>query len=285
MQRLLNKGAVQMARRVVFITGASSGMGYAATELFAERGWEVYAGARRVEKIPTGDTIHAMSLDVTSSESIKKFTHDALEDANGIDVLINNAGYGEYGPLEEVSMENAHKQVDTNLFGAAEITKLVLPTMRSQQAGRIVNISSIGGEMYSPLGGWYYVTKHALNVWSDTLDTEVSQFGIRSVIVEPGGTQSSWMEIAMANAKKNLKEDSPYAKIVDNTTRLFTRMGNSSNATSDDLAEVFYKAATDPKPKYRYYHSIGDHLVGHIARVHQHLFKGVMTYAINKLDK
>ncbi|ANZ60392.1 short-chain dehydrogenase/reductase [Secundilactobacillus paracollinoides] len=274
-----------MAGKTVFITGASSGMGFAAAKLFAERGWQVYAGARRTEKIPAGNNIHALHLDVTNRESRNAFVDEALEVAGTVDVLINNAGYGEFGPLEEVSEENARKQLETNLLGASELTKLVLPTMRFQRSGRIINISSIGGEMYSPLGGWYYVTKHALNVWSDTLDTEVRQFGIRSIIVEPGGTASSWTEIAMANAEKNLKPDSPYLKLTNGTKALLKRLGGQSSATSEDLAEVFYSAATDVKPKYRYYHSLGDNFVGHFARVHQHLFKHVMNFAVDRLIK
>lgn len=274
-----------MAGKIVFITGASSGMGYAATKLFALRDWQVYAGARRTEKIPTGANIHPLHLDVTDKASRNDFATQALDDAGGVDVLINNAGYGEFGPLEEVSEENARKQLETNLLGASELTKLVLPTMRFQRSGRIINISSIGGEMYSPLGGWYYVTKHALNVWSDTLDTEVRQFGIRSIIVEPGGTASSWTEIAMANAEKNLKPNSPYLKLTNGTKALLKRMGSQSSATSEDLAEVFYRAATDAKPKYRYYHALGDNFIGHLARVHQHLFKHVMDFAVDRLTK
>lgn len=272
-----------MTERVVLITGASSGMGLAAAQLFAGRGWQVYAGARRVEKIPTDPGIHAAHLDVTESDSIHEFVAAALADAGRIDILVNNAGYGEFGPLEEVPMDKARKQLETNLLGAAEMAQAVLPTMRAQHEGRIINISSIGGEMYSPLGGWYYVTKRALNVWSDTLDTEIRQFGVRSIIVEPGGTESAWSEIAMKNARANLKPASPYEKLVDATESLLGGMSSMAGATSAQLAEVFYRAATDLRPKYRYYHSLGDHLVGHIARAHQRLFKGALTVGMKYL--
>ncbi|HAT55061.1 MAG TPA: short-chain dehydrogenase/reductase [Lactobacillus sp.] len=260
-----------MSKKTVLITGASSGMGYASTVLFAKQGWEVYAGARRIEKIPSGTGIHPFKLDVTDAESRRAFVQAAQTEPT-LDVLINNAGYGEYGPLEEVSLDKVHKQVETNLFGAAELTKLVLPTMRAQRFGRIVNISSIGGDMYSALGGWYHVTKHALNVWSDVLDTEIQQFGLRSVIVEPGGTQSSWGDIAMGSIKKNASANTPYQALIDGTLAMVTRVGSHSSATSEDLAKVFYRAANEDKPKLRYYFSFSDRMMAHFARVHPTLF-------------
>lgn len=173
-----------MTQKTVAITGASNGMGFEATKLFAKRGWKVYAGARRVDKIPQdGEKIRAIKLDVTDSDSNKAFVKQILDEAGHIDVLINNAGYGEYGPAEEITMDKIRKQFETNFFGAVELTQLILPTMRAQNYGRIVNISSIGGDVYMPLGAYYHATKAALQQWSDVLDLEVAQFGIRSVCV------------------------------------------------------------------------------------------------------
>ncbi|MGV0167480.1 SDR family NAD(P)-dependent oxidoreductase [Furfurilactobacillus sp. WILCCON 0119] len=264
-----------MTKKTVLITGASSGMGEAATLLFADQGWEVYAGARRVEKIPTGAGIHPVALDVTDADSRASFVRAAQAQPT-LDVLINNAGYGEYGPLEEVSSEKAHQQVETNLFGAAELTKLVLPTMRKQQFGRIVNISSIGGDMYSALGGWYHVTKHALNVWSDVLDMEIRQFGLRSVIVEPGGTQSAWADIAMGSIKKNVSANTPYQALINGTLAMVESVGSHSSATSADLAKVFYRAATDERPHRRYYYSFSDRMMARVARVHPGLYHNIV---------
>ncbi|MCH5461609.1 SDR family NAD(P)-dependent oxidoreductase [Lactobacillus sp. LC28-10] len=274
-----------MAERVILITGASSGMGYAATQLFAQHGWEVYAGARRVEKIPTGSVIHPLYLDVTDADSRLQFVKDALADGLRVDVLLNNAGYGEFGPLEEVSVEKVHKQLETNLVGASELTKLVLPQMRQQGSGRIVNNSSIGGDVYSPLGGWYYVTKRGLNVWSDVLDTEIRQFGLRSVIVAPGGTESSWLDIAMDNVSDNLKPDSPYTTLTDATRKLLGGMLNTSEATAKDLAKVFYRAATERHPKRRYYYSIADRLLSRLARNHPSIYHESMSFLVNALTK
>ncbi|BAP85188.1 short-chain dehydrogenase [Paucilactobacillus hokkaidonensis JCM 18461] len=201
--------------KVIAITGASSGMGKAALQLFAQRGWIVYGGARRVENIPTGTNIHPIKLDITDSESNHHFINTLLTEQQHIDVLINNAGYGEGGPVEEIPLEKVRKQFETNFFGAVELTKLILPKMRSQNVGRIVNISSIGGDLYMPLNAYYHASKAALQQWSDALDTEVQQFGIRSVIVQPGGTQSSWSKITMDNVRKNLKPDSAYLPFVN----------------------------------------------------------------------
>jgi len=267
-------------QNVILITGASSGMGYAATKLFAERGWQVFAGARRVEKIPQLANVHGLSLDVTDSESNQNFVETAVAEAGRIDVLLNNAGYGEFGPLEEVSLTNARKQLDTNLLGAAELAQLVLPTMRAQGTGRIINNSSVGGDLYTPLGGWYYVAKHALNTWSDVLDTEIRQFGLRSVVVAPGGTESSWAEIALKNVTKNLKEESPYQPMVDATMQLMDRAVTTSSATALDLAKIFYRAATDRLPHRRYYYSVADRLVSHFARAHAGAFHQVVNLAV-----
>lgn len=271
-------------QKIVAITGASNGMGYESALLFAKQGWKVYGGARRVEKIPTAENIVALKLDVTDSESNKSFIETILEAEGKIDVLINNAGYGEYGPTEEISIENAKKQFDTNYFGAVELTNLVLPSMRAQQSGRIVNISSIGGNIYMPMGAHYHATKAALQQWSDALDTEVSQFGVRSVIVQPGGTVSDWGKIAFDNALKNSSEDSAYRPMIDMMASAFTG-GFGPGASSADLAKDFYKAATDEKPKLRYFHSMGDRAVVRLGKSHPVLYKRILKIVLNRLGK
>ncbi|AYG01445.1 SDR family NAD(P)-dependent oxidoreductase [Lactococcus allomyrinae] len=271
--------------KTVIITGASNGMGYEAAKLFANKGWQVFAGARRVKKIPTDKNITALKLDVTDSKSNQAFVTEILNQADRIDVLINNAGYGEYGPAEEISMENVRKQFETNFFGAVELSQLVLPTMRTQKSGRIINISSIGGDLYMPLGSFYHATKAAMQQWSDTLDTEVKAFGIRSIVIQPGGTASSWGAIAMENAEKNLKQNSPYQPLVVSIRGALSGESLGAGATSLQLAELFYKAATDEKPKRRYFHSMGDRAIVHIARAHPKLFIRVLTLILNRTGK
>ncbi len=260
-------------RKVVMITGASGGMGAAAAKLFAEKGWQVVAGARTVDKIPKDRHILAVKLDVTDSASNREFAARALEKFGRIDVLINNAGYGEYGPTEEISMADARYQFDVNYFAAVELSNLVLPTMRKQRSGRIVNISSIGGDAYTPLGAHYNSSKAALQQWSDVLDSEIRQFGLRSVIVQPGGTQTGWQAIAYDRTDKNTSADSPYKSLVDAVASIMS--GVKIAASAEELAQVFYKAAAARRPKRRYFNSFGNHMYSWAARV----FPGMMGRA------
>lgn len=271
--------------KVVAITGASSGMGKATALLFAQQGWHVYGGARHVEKIPQGSNIRAIKLDVTNSSANHHFIQTILEQEGRIDVLINDAGYGENGPVEDITMAKAHKQLDTNFFGAAELTQLALPIMRKQHHGRIVNVSSIGGDIYSPLAAYYHASKAAMQQWSDTLDLEVEQFGIRSVVVQPGGTQSAWGATAMANIRKNLKEDSAYSNFVEMMGNALSDDSKGMQATSEDLAKVIYRAGTDEKPKRRYFNSLHDHLTVIVARTFPNYFRRTSLKTLNRWGK
>lgn len=266
--------------KVAIITGISSGMGKASALYFKSKGFEVYGGARRVERLKdlNEQAIHTQALDVTDKISVRSLVDRVVSEQSRIDVLINNAGYGEYGPLEEVPIENAKKQFDVNLFGVGQITQYVLPIMRRQKSGRIINISSIGADVYSPLGGWYHATKASLNMWSDVLDSEVKRFGIRSVVVQPGITKSEWSKIAFENARKNLKDNSPYEELINKVENLFNQIG--SGATSEDLAKIFYQAATDKNPKRRYYNSVMDHGMVLIAKKMPNTYRKVLTRLI-----
>lgn len=269
--------------KIVAITGASNGMGFAAAELFAKEGWIVYGGARRVEKIPTAEHIHALKLDVTDHASNQAFIETIFQQEKQIDVLINNAGYGEYGPVEDISLDNARRQFETNFFGAADLAQLVLPIMRAQKSGRIINISSIGGDVYMPLGAYYHATKAALQQWSDSLDIEIAPFGVRSLVIQPGGTRSAWSDIAMAHARENLKTDSVYIRLVDKVSALLTANEHTSGASSEDLAQVFYKAATDTRPKRRYFNTLSDRVMVWLARSCPRVFKKLFMTVLNYL--
>ncbi|WP_254639689.1 SDR family NAD(P)-dependent oxidoreductase [Cohnella sp. GbtcB17] len=277
-----------MEKQVVIITGASSGMGYEAAKRFNEKGWIVYAGARRVERMKELETlgIHTMLLDVTNTDSNQNLVDTVIKEQGQIDVLINNAGYGEYGPTEEISMKKARAQLDVNLFAAAELANMVIPIMRKQKSGRIVNISSTGGDQYTPLGAWYYASKAALQQWSDTLDLELRNFGIRSVIVQPGGTRTEWAKVTLEKIKENLAPLSPYKKMVDALEGLTSRQqsGRFANmaATPADLAKVFYKAATDKRPKWRYFHSFPDRMLTLIGRHFPRSYRAILNQFMMK---
>ncbi|KRN99449.1 SDR family NAD(P)-dependent oxidoreductase [Companilactobacillus kimchiensis] len=267
--------------KTAIITGISSGMGHAAALYFKENGFEVYGGARRMNMMQdlAEAGIHVQELDLTDKISIRQLVDRTVKEAGQVDVLINNAGYGEFGPIEEVPTEKARRQFEVNLFGANEITQLVLPVMRRQGFGRIVNISSIGGDLYMPLGGWYHATKAGLDMWSDVLDMEVKQFGIRSVVVQPGGTDTEWGSIAMETAKKNLEENSPYTKLVDKISGSLDSASNSrmAGASAEDLAKLFYRAATDIKPKRRYFNSVGDHAAVIFSRTMPNAYRALVS--------
>ncbi|KRM71180.1 Short-chain dehydrogenase [Lacticaseibacillus brantae DSM 23927] len=276
------KEKIMTNQKVVAITGASNGMGKAALELFTQKGWIVYGGARHIDNIPTGANTRALFLDVTDPESVTNFGQTILDEQHRIDVLINNAGYGENGPVEDTTMAHIRRQFDTNFFGAVALTQFFLPTMRAQHSGRIVNISSVGGDIYSPLGAYYHASKAALQQWSDTLDLEVEPFGIRSIIVQPGGTQSSWGAVARANIQKNLKPDTAYEPLVNVMNATLADDAPGMGASVQDLAQLFYRAATDNKPKRRYFNKFSDHMSVIVARAFPKLFRSNLKRMIQQ---
>src|SRR5690606_2418209 len=172
-----------MEKEVVVITGASSGIGKASAIYLADKGFKVYALARRLDKLkellPYG--VDIIVCDVTDKYSRMAAIDTIYQREGRIDVLYNNAGYGLFGPIEDISESDAKAQFEVNLFGLAEMTKLVLPIMRKQKRGKIINTSSIGGRVVSLLGGWYHASKFAVEGFSDALRLEVKQFGIKVV--------------------------------------------------------------------------------------------------------
>ncbi|WP_281614926.1 oxidoreductase [Flammeovirga sp. SubArs3] len=240
--------------RVALITGASSGMGKSTANILKSQGYIVYGAARRLDQMKDLEDagMSIISLDLTNDASIVDCVNAIIEKEDRIDILINNAGYGSYGAVEDVPIEEAKRQFEVNMFGLARITQLVLPHMREHHYGRIVNISSMGGKIYTPLGAWYHATKHAVEGWSDCLRLEVKPFGIDVVVVEPGGIKTSWGTIAADNLKKTSGKGA-YAqfanKVADGMKETYT---NDSLTHVDVLGGVIAKAATIEKPKTRY---------------------------------
>ncbi|MDN4165899.1 oxidoreductase [Cytophagales bacterium LB-30] len=239
-------------KKVAIITGASSGMGKSTAFELQTKGYKVYGMARRTDKMNDlkAKGMEVVSLDLTNDASIVNAVNTVLEKEGRIDVLVNNAGYGSYGSVEEVSIEEAKRQFEVNIFGLARITQLVLPTMRKQKSGRIVNISSMGGKIYTPFGAWYHATKFALEGWSDCLRIEVKPFGIDVAIVEPGGIQTEWGDIAMDNLEK-VSGKGPYASMVKKVVDISGK--NKNNLTPVEvLGKEIAKAATEKNPRTRY---------------------------------
>ncbi|MFY7990702.1 MAG: oxidoreductase [Fluviicola sp.] len=241
-------------KKVAIITGASSGMGKSAAGFLHEQGYIVYGLARRVAEMQDLEAkgMKTLEMDITNEESIAAAVDTILKQEGRIDVLINNAGYGSYGAVEDISIEEAKRQFEVNLFGMARITQLVLPAMRKQQSGRIVNISSMGGKIYTPFGAWYHATKHAVEGWSDCLRLELKPFGIDVVIVEPGGIKTPWGTIASDNLRKNSGKG-PYAEFANKVATTTEKLYSGSQLTSVDvLGKVIAKAASTARPKRRY---------------------------------
>jgi len=238
--------------KVVLITGGSAGIGKATAKLFAQSGYKVYAAARRVDKMSELKSlgIQVIEMDVTKDESIVSCIMQITDAEGKIDILVNNAGYGQYGAVEDVSLSDARYQLEVNLFGLARLTQLVLPKMREQHYGKIVNISSTGGKVAAPLGGWYHASKFALEGLSDSLRNEVKQFGIDVIVIEPGGVKTEWGEIAIGNAIKTV-EGSAYKKLVESAQKINVAAG-AKGADPIEIAKVIKDAVEAAKPKTRY---------------------------------
>ncbi len=235
--------------KVVLITGASAGMGREAAILLARGGHRVYAGARRMDRMAdlADHGVTPVELDVTNSDDNERVVNQIVDATGRIDVLINNAGFGLYGPVEEIPLDDARYQFEVNLFGVAHLTQLVMPHMRAQGSGRIVNISSVGGKVFSPFGSWYHATKHALEGWSDCLRLEAAPFNIQVVLVQPGLIRTDFGDVAAEQLRKY--GDGAYRAQV---APLLKMRDDGRVKDRGTKAEVFVEAATTGKPRRRY---------------------------------
>ncbi len=241
-------------KKVALVTGASSGIGESAAVLLHQNGFIVYGAARRIEKMKELERrgISVIAMDITEDESIVNCVNTIMKNEGRLDVLVNNAGYGSYGAVEDVPIAEARRQFEVNIFGLARLTQLVLPGMRANQFGKIVNISSMGGKIYTLFGAWYHATKHALEGWSDCLRNEVKPFGIDVIIVEPGGIKTPWGQIATENLKKTSGSGAyagPAVKIADNLGKMYA----SDQLTKPEvIGKIILKSVTTSRPKIRY---------------------------------
>ncbi len=243
-----------MSKSVALVTGASSGIGKATALRLAALGFTVYAAARRVERMSdlADHGIHVESLDVTDDGSMVTVVDKIVSEHGRIDILVNNAGYGSYGAVEDVPIAEARRQFDVNVFGLARLTQLVLPHMRAQRDGYIVNMSSMGGKIWEPLGGWYHAAKFAVEGLSDCLRAEVAEFGIKVVVVEPGSITSEWATISADNLEA-ISADTPYRGQAKLIARGLRKSDTSFLASEPEVvAEAIGKAVQRTKPRTRY---------------------------------
>ncbi|MDO3410568.1 oxidoreductase [Saccharibacillus sp. CPCC 101409] len=243
-----------MSGKVVLITGASAGIGKETAKKLLAEGYIVYTAARRLESMRDLQELGAIAvqMDISRQEDIEACAAKVIGEQGRIDVLFNNAGFALYGSIEEVSLEDARYQFEVNLFGLAEITRLVLPHMRKQGSGKIISTSSVAGKMHSPLGGWYHASKHALEGWSDCLRVEVKPFGIDVVVIEPGSIDTEFAQVSGSPLLRN-SGNGPYrkqAQALSNLHRSSYKPGAASPPSV--VADAVVKAIRSEKPRTRY---------------------------------
>jgi len=244
---------MKQMKKVVLITGASAGIGKETAKLLAENGFIVYGAARRVEKMEDLKSagVRLLAMDVTNENSMVKGVQEIINKEKRIDILINNAGYGSYGALEDVPLSEARYQFEVNIFGLARLCQLVIPTMRAQHSGTIINISSIGGSLGEPHGSWYHATKFAVEGLSDSLRMELKQFGINVVVIKPGAIITEWNTIAREHMMK-VSGNTVYGDLVQKHVKMFERADGKLGSQPIVIAKVILKAALASKPKTRY---------------------------------
>jgi len=243
-------------RKVALITGCSSGIGRATAIRLHEAGWKVCATARKRSAIAelAAMGMSTLSLDVTDEQSMRSAVRAVEEAEGGIDALVNNAGYSQSGAIEAVPIDRVRAQFETNVFGVVRMIQLVLPGMRARGRGRIVNLSSMGGKLVFPGGGFYHATKYAIEALSDALRFEVKGFGVDVVIIEPGLIKSGFAEAAVATVGDTNDAYSDFHAQVARVTKESYEKGPLARFAGkpEDVAEVIAKAleVKNPRPRY-----------------------------------
>ena len=243
-----------MNSKVVLVTGASSGIGEATALKLKARGYTVYAAARRVDRMRSlvRAGVHVLAMDVTDDASMQAGVKEIVSRSGRIDVLVNNAGYGSYGAVEDVPLDEARAQFEVNVFGAVRLAQLALPHMRARRSGTIVNVTSMGGKIHTPLGAWYHGTKFALEGISDCLRMEVQPFGIDVVVIEPGGIRTEWAGIA-ADKLRAVSGTGAYAAQADAVARMMGDEAMRERQSPPELiADTIARAVSARRPKTRY---------------------------------
>ncbi|HAH95176.1 oxidoreductase [Dielma fastidiosa] len=239
---------------IILITGSGSGIGYETAVSLKAQGHKIYGGIRSqqaADKLRQNGII-PIKLDVTNEIECKQAVEFIIENEKRLDVLINNAGYGLFGAVEDIEISEAMYQLDVNLFGMARLIQMVLPFMRGQQGGRIINISSVGGRVVSYMGAWYHASKYAVEALSDALRMEVSDFGIDVILIEPGGTKTNWWETAVKNMKLRSTGgvyEKAAEKAADGMMKLYSSTLMSKPAV---ISKAIVKAVHAKNPKARY---------------------------------
>ncbi|MDQ4214927.1 oxidoreductase [Microbacterium capsulatum] len=245
-----------MTSKVALVTGASSGIGESAARHLRDAGFTVYAAARRVDRMAALQAVgvRAIALDVTEDASAQAAVAQIFAEEGRIDLLVNNAGYGSYGALEDVPLAEAQAQLDVNVLGLARMAQLVLPHMRARRSGTIMNVASMGGNFTTPLGAWYHASKYAVEAISDAMRMELAPFGIDVVVIEPGSIRTEWGAIAAEKVRETSgqgvyrSQGEAVAVTLGSSSQPDTRMASSP----DVVARAITRAATARRPRTRY---------------------------------
>ena len=243
------------AGQTVLITGASSRHRQGDCRKLLDEGYTVYAAARRLDRMRDLEDLGATALkmDVTKKADVVAGVERVKGEQGGTDILINNAGFGLYGAMEDTPLDEARYQFEVNLFGAARLTQLVLPYMREQRAGKIVNISSIGGKIYTPLGSWYHATKHALEGWSDCLRFELKDFGIDVIVIEPGFIRTEFGSVSLGPMLER-SGSTAYSNLANRVLGMRDRIKTDDSLGSPPslIADTIARSLKARRPKTRY---------------------------------
>ena len=250
-------------KKVALVTGSSSGMGFTTAVMLARAGIHTYASMRNLKKSKTitdlsnkeNLPLQVIQLDVNDDKYVKDAIAKIVTEKERIDVLVNNAGYGLFGSIEDVSIEEMKAQFETNFFGVMRVTQLVLPIMRKQKSGTIVNVSSVGGRISLPVLSAYNSTKFALEGLSESMSYELEPFGIKVIIIEPGVIRTNIMDSSIF-AKKAQNPKSPYFSLIQKVERNFKSMMENKSSPPEEVAKVILGALTSKNPQLRY--TVGD---------------------------
>jgi short-subunit dehydrogenase len=249
-------------KKVALITGASSGIGKETAKLFIENGYKVFATARSLERLHQTTALGCIPivLDVTKEGSIQAAFKEIYSHTDTIDVLVNNAGFGQNGFLEELSINQLRYQFEVNVFGLIRVTQMVLPQMRQAKKGTIINIGSVGGTFTTPGSSAYHATKYALESFNDGLRQELSQFGIDVVLIRPGGVETEFVNSSNPFYPEPI-QNSPYLRMRDNFKKMLALILDAKNSGFPilaplEVATVVLEAAKSDSPQTRY--PVGD---------------------------
>jgi|TARA_B100001939_G_scaffold316325_1_gene302193 short-subunit dehydrogenase len=241
-------------KKIILVTGASSGIGKQTAINLIEKGHTVYGVSRRTNKMNELVEIggHSIKMDILNNEDVDIVVNKIIKEQGRIDVLINNAGYGLWGAVETISIKEAKRQFNVNLFGLAYLTKKIIPIMRTQNSGKIINISSVGGKLYTPYGAWYHATKHALEGWSDCLRLELKEFGIDVILIEPGIIKTEFTHVMMSSTA-NRSSGTVYEKKIKALEKATEKMHIKGLGSPPlKISKLISKAIESKKPRRRY---------------------------------